>query len=64
LIAQAGKMCLPQTILGENGRVCVFETTAGDRFRVVEPKMSKESRAALIDVLREILEEETTVDQE
>jgi hypothetical protein len=57
-------MCLPQTLLGENGRVCVFETTAGDRFRVVGPKMSKASKAAPIDVLREILEEETTIDRE
>jgi hypothetical protein len=30
----------------------------------VEPKMSKASKAALIVVLREILEEETTIDQE
>jgi hypothetical protein len=51
-------MCLPQTILGENGRVRVFETSVGARFSVLEPRMSKASRAALIDVLREILEEE------
>jgi hypothetical protein len=33
------------------------ETTAGDRFSVVEPKLSHASKAALIDVLRGILEE-------
>ena len=38
--------------------MCVFETSVGDRFSLVEPKMSKESKAALIDVLREILEDE------
>jgi hypothetical protein len=33
------------------------KTTVGDRFSAVEPKMSNASKAALIDVLREILEE-------
>jgi hypothetical protein len=66
LMAQAGKMRLVEKVPGEpvladgpgNGTVCVFETTSGDHFSMVEPKMSKESKAALIDVLREILEEE------
>jgi hypothetical protein len=57
LMAQAGKMHLVEKVPGENGTVCVFATTSGDHFSVVEPKMSKESKAALIDVLREILEE-------
>lgn len=59
-------MHLVEKVLGEpvladgpgNGTVCVFVTTSGDHFSVVEPKMSKKSRAALIDVLREILEDE------
>jgi hypothetical protein len=41
-----------------NGIVYVFATTRGDHFSVVEPKMSKATKAALIDVLREILKEE------
>jgi hypothetical protein len=36
----------------------VFETSTGNRLSVVEPKMSEATKAALIDVLREILEEE------
>lgn len=36
----------------------VFQTTVGDRFSVVRPAISKEQEAALIDVLREIVEEE------
>jgi hypothetical protein len=47
-----------EKVPGENGVGCVFATTSGDHFSVVEPRMSKESKAALIDVLREILEEE------
>jgi hypothetical protein len=64
-LLMAGKMHLVEKVPGEpvladgpgNGTVCVFATTTGDHFSVVEPKMSKESKAALIDVLREILEE-------
>jgi hypothetical protein len=40
------------------GRVCVFATISGDHFSVAEPKISKESKAPLIDVLREILRDE------
>jgi hypothetical protein len=65
LMVEAGKMRLVEkrssepALAGrpENGRVCVVETSVGDRFSVLEPKMSEESRAALVDVLREILEE-------
>jgi hypothetical protein len=66
-MVEAGKMRLVEECSSEpalagrpgNGRVCVFETSVGDRFSVLEPRMSKTSRAALIDVLREILEEES-----
>jgi hypothetical protein len=57
-MVQAGKMRLVEKVPGENGVVCVFATTRGDHFRVVQPKISKETKAALIDVLREILEDE------
>jgi hypothetical protein len=57
LMVQAGKMRLVEKVPGENRTLCVFATTSGDHFSVVEPKMSKESKAALIDVLREILKE-------
>jgi hypothetical protein len=58
LLAQAGVMHLVQKVPGEKGMVCVFATTRGDHFGVVEPKLSREQEAALIDVLREILREE------
>jgi hypothetical protein len=58
LMAQAGVMRLVQKVPGENGTVCVFATTTGDHFGVARPAMSREQEAALIDVLREILEDE------
>ena len=57
LMAQAGKMRLVDKVPSEYGSVCVFapcrdgKTTVGDRFNVVEPKISREQKAALIDVL-------------
>jgi hypothetical protein len=51
-------MHLVEKVPGENGTVCVFATTTGDHFSVVDPKMSKESKAAPIDALREMLEDE------
>jgi hypothetical protein len=44
-------MRLPQTILGEHGVVCVFETKVGDSFRVTRPAISKGQEAALMEVL-------------
>jgi hypothetical protein len=55
-MVEAGKMRLVEKVPGEH--VCVFATTRGERFSMVEPKMSKVSKAALIDVLREIFEDE------
>jgi hypothetical protein len=60
LMAQAGKMHLVEKVPGEpvladgprSGVVCVFATISGDHFSVLKPRMSKESRAATIDVLR------------
>jgi hypothetical protein len=52
-------MHLVEKVPGENGTVCVFETKVGDRFSVVRSAISKEQEAAPIDVLREVLEEES-----
>ena len=58
LMVEAGKMHLVEKVPGELGTVCVFETTAYDRFSVTRPAISKEQEMALIDMLREILEDE------
>jgi hypothetical protein len=57
-MVEAGKMRLVEKVPGENGTVCVFATTSGDHFSVTRPAMSREQEAALIDLLREILEAE------
>lgn len=51
-------MHMTETVPGCNGEVCVFKTTLGERFSIAKPAMNKAQEAALIDVLREILEEE------
>jgi hypothetical protein len=56
-MVQSGKMRLVEKVPGEHGRVCVFETTVGERFSMVKPAIGKEQELALIDVLREILED-------
>jgi hypothetical protein len=57
-MVEAGKARLVETRPGEAGKICVFESSVGERFSVVVPKMNKESKAALIDTLREMLEDE------
>jgi hypothetical protein len=51
-------MFLVEKVPREVGRVGVFETAEEDRASVVETKLSKDSKAALIDVSREISEAE------
>ncbi len=46
-----------ETVPGEGGEVCAFETTVGDTFTVTKPQVTKEQEAAVIEMLREILEE-------
>jgi len=58
LMVEAGKMRLMEKVPGERGTVCVFETTVHDRVSVTRLAISKEQELALIDVLREILEDE------
>ena len=58
LLCETGKMRLVETLPGESGAVCVFETIAGDRFSVTRLPISKEDEAALVEQLRGIFEEE------
>ena len=53
LMVEAGKMRLV-----EKGEICVFETVARGKFSVTKPDLSRDEKAALIDVLREILKDE------
>jgi hypothetical protein len=58
LMEEVGKMRLVETIPGESGPYCVFETIAGDTFSVTKPPISKETEAALVERLRVILDDE------
>jgi hypothetical protein len=57
-MVEASKMRMVEKVPGENGEICVFETVAGVKFSVTKPVLSRGQKAALIDALREILEEE------
>jgi hypothetical protein len=51
-MVEAGKARLVEIVPGENGPVCVFESSAGERFSLAKPAMSEEAE------VKEILEEE------
>jgi len=57
MLVEDGQMQLVETLPGESGLTCIFETTASNRFSVVKPPISKEIEADLIEQLREILTE-------
>jgi hypothetical protein len=58
MMVEAGKARLIETRPGEAGRICVFESSAGERFSLVRPGMSEEQEAEVRERLRGILGEE------
>ena len=56
-MAVAGKARLVETVPGANGPVCVFESSAGERFSLAKPAMTAEQEATVKAMLRAILEE-------
>ena len=61
MMVEAGKMKLVRTAPGDEGAVCTFETVAGDVFSLAKPPLSLEQEAALIEQLRDILNDEGLV---
>jgi hypothetical protein len=57
-MVETGKMRLIKTQAGEMGQVCIFETSAGEQFAVPRPVLGEEQEAAVIQSLREILEDD------
>jgi hypothetical protein len=57
-LAAAGKISLVQAFPGENGMICVFESSAGEWFTLAKPAMTKEQEATVKAMLRVILVEE------
>jgi hypothetical protein len=58
MMVETGKMHLIETQAGEPGPVCIFETETSERFGVSQPAISAEQEAAVLQTLREILEDE------
>ena len=58
LMVEAGKARLVETVPGENGAVCVFESSAGEQFSLPKPAMTDKMEAGVKEMLREILDEE------
>jgi hypothetical protein len=50
MMAEAGKARLVETVPGENGPVCVFESSAGERFSLAKPAMTKEQEATAREI--------------
>ncbi len=57
-MVEAGKAKVIKTEPGETGSMCTFETVAVDVFTVLKPAMDEETEAAMMETLREILNEE------
>ena len=57
-MVHAGHARLLQTIPGESGPLCTFETTAGDIFTLPKPPITTAQEAALLDQLQNILDDE------
>jgi hypothetical protein len=55
-MAAAGKIRLVQSFPGENGMICVFESSEGKRFTLAKPAMTEEQEATVKAMLRVILE--------
>jgi hypothetical protein len=57
-MVEAGKARLVKSEPSEEGSMCTFETVAGDTFTVLKPPMDARTEAAMMEALREILDEE------
>lgn len=58
MMVEADKMRLVNTAPGDTAPICTFETVAGETFSIRQPPLSEEDEAALLEVLRGIMEEE------
>jgi hypothetical protein len=57
-MVEAGKAKLTDTIPGDTGPICIFETATGDRLSLAKPPLGDEQERELKQLLRRIVEEE------
>ena len=58
LMIESGDMKLVETLPGDEGELCYFETSAGEAFTIPRPAITAEQEAGVIETLREILRDE------
>ncbi len=58
LMVRAGKARLTAVTAGEAGPLCTFETVAGDVFTLPKPPFSPGQEAAVMETIRDILDDE------
>ena len=58
MMVETGKMQLVQTVTGDTGSFCLFETVAGETFAIPKPALTERQQAELKMALREILADE------
>ena len=58
MMVESGKAQLVETIPGDEGIICHFETVAGDSFAIKRPVMSQNQEAEILEAINEILRDE------
>jgi len=58
MMVESGKAKLVETIPGDEGTICHFETVAGDSFAIKRPVMSQNQEAEILEAINEILRDE------
>jgi len=58
MLVETGRMKLIGAIPGDSNQLYLFETAVGEQFSIPRPPLSPEDEVGLMEVLREILEDE------
>jgi hypothetical protein len=58
MMVETGNMRLVEQVPGESGAMCRFETRIGEEFVIPRPPLSQEHETEILEILRDILDEE------
>ena len=58
MMVENGSAELVNTVPGEAGSICYFETVGGESFAIPRPSMTQGQEAEIIEALREIMRDE------